>query len=252
MARIRFLISFKGISDDVIYHLATISKDWDDYVRNVLRVLYIDLCELENEMSTEEELYLWNWLVNRWNEVSHEDNTHLLSYPLDWYEDFGRYQGRFVRRNALVKIEHECIMCKEKFKTSTYVKPKFCSKSCASAFNKLHMLTKDTKIESILEKWLIEQCIDYTKQFFIRVDSLRTIVDFFIQPNICLYADGDYWHGFEKAKLKDKRQTSILSENGYVVIRLTESEILLGKRPVEILLLLEGNKQSSTNSLPIT
>ena len=46
--------------------------------------------------------------------------------------------------------------------------------------------------------------------------------DFFIEPNICIYCDGDYWHSLPKAIERDKRINERLRFNNYKVIRLRE------------------------------
>lgn len=108
----------------------------------------------------------------------------------------------------------------------------FCSKRCATINRNLNQKTEDTDIEIILENWLIEKGIEYTKQTPIEA---MTIPDFFIQPNICLYADGDYWHSLKITKTRDARIDIKLKERGFNVIRLLGSEIKAGVRPVELL-----------------
>ena len=75
--------------------------------------------------------------------------------------------------------------------------------------------------------------------------------DAFIQPNICIFTDGDFWHANPKPWLKhgikkngfkpndhivgkkfakdawayDKRITDTLKKDGYVVLRFWESEL---------------------------
>jgi len=49
--------------------------------------------------------------------------------------------------------------------------------------------------------------------------------DFFIEPNICIYCDGNYWHKLPNIAEKDKKINEILKFAGYKVIRLWESEI---------------------------
>ncbi len=108
----------------------------------------------------------------------------------------------------------------------------YCSIRCKAIDAMKKQKKKDTDIEILLENWLKENNIAYKKQEII--ENL-TIVDFFIPPNICLYADGDYWHDFERTKIKDIEQTNTLTERGYVVYRLKGSEIKNGVRPDEIL-----------------
>lgn len=65
-----------------------------------------------------------------------------------------------------------------------------------------------------------------------------TEVDIFIEPNICIYCDGDYWHAnpkkYDYNKLdsnqkwhveRDQRNNRILKEKGFIVLRFWESDI---------------------------
>ena len=55
---------------------------------------------------------------------------------------------------------------------------------------------KDTKIEKILQSMLKDNEIKYeTHRMYVK-RGLRILgqPDIFIKPNICIYADGDYWH----------------------------------------------------------
>lgn len=97
---------------------------------------------------------------------------------------------------------------------------------------------KDTLPEQILFKWLEQKNIKFIKHFPIG-NICQT--DVFIKPNICIFADGDYWHAnpawmqktgrtiFSDAQTKnikrDKKQTNLLLTSGYQVIRLWESTI---------------------------
>jgi len=107
-----------------------------------------------------------------------------------------------------------------------------CSKRCIAIMNNMNQRQSDTDIELILESWLETQQITYTKQ----IPLLGiTIVDFFVEPNVCLYADGDYWHNLPKVKARDRWINWQLKENDYKVIRLSGSEIKAGVRPLELL-----------------
>jgi len=84
--------------------------------------------------------------------------------------------------------------------------------------------------------------IVFEMQRYIEICNTYTYVDFFIpipdsNTGICLYCDGDYWHGpdFPDTIEKDQMQVRELEKLGYVVIRLWETEIENGVRPVAIL-----------------
>jgi len=48
---------------------------------------------------------------------------------------------------------------------------------------------------------------------------------FFIEPNICIFADGDYWHNRPEAIERDKLVNKELINKGYKVLRFWENEI---------------------------
>ena len=50
-------------------------------------------------------------------------------------------------------------------------------------------------------------------------------VDIFIEPNIVIECDGDYWHSSVQAIEKDGRRDKELKELGYVIYRFWEHEI---------------------------
>ena len=91
---------------------------------------------------------------------------------------------------------------------------------------------KGTNIENILERWFIEKGIVFEKQ-----KPILNLCnpDFFVKPNNCVFADGDYWHSFENVKKRDKNINGKLIEKGYSVIRLSGTEIINGVRPNELL-----------------
>jgi len=47
----------------------------------------------------------------------------------------------------------------------------------------------------------------------------------FLEPNIVIECDGDYWHNREDIKKKDLTKNKDLIENGYKIYRFWEHEI---------------------------
>ena len=107
--------------------------------------------------------------------------------------------------------------------------------------NRLHQVfpAKDTNIEKILQKGLRKKGIKFEKH-----KPILGQPDLFIKPNICIFADGDYWHGwlylqgqdfsgkkqfnnehFQHIIKKDKKITLQLKELGYNILRFWEYEI---------------------------
>jgi len=107
--------------------------------------------------------------------------------------------------------------------------------------HRLHRVipTKDTKLERKLQELLNTNNIQFTKH-----KPILGQPDIFIEPNICIFADGDYPHGwlylqgkdyskyralnnehFEKKIKKDQSVTTRLEAQGYKVLRLWEHEV---------------------------
>lgn len=119
--------------------------------------------------------------------------------------------------------KRECLCCWNSFYTNEGREKKLCSWRCARLYR------WQTDIEKIMEDWLIEQWIEYEKE---KPLLWITIVDFFIEPNIVVYCDWDYWHNLPIIKRKDYLQNKTLRENWYKVFRLRGKEIKEWKRPL--------------------
>lgn len=145
-----------------------------------------------------------------------------------------QYQGKSNPNWKGGDVEKICQTCGKKYFTKPCLidKSKYCSYHCLGVANVLKMPKSNTDIENIMEEWLIENKVEFTKQ---KPLLGMTLADFHIEPNIIIYCDGDYWHSLNKVKTRDARITASLRENGYNVIRLSGSEIKKGKRPHEIL-----------------
>ena len=106
---------------------------------------------------------------------------------------------------------------------------------------RLHQVfpVKDTKPEKLIQNMLKVAKIKFQKHIPVRGQP-----DIFIEPNIAIFVDGDYWHAnpkFYKANerikypggykkpidkwKKDKMITRYLKKNGYDVLRLWEYDI---------------------------
>lgn len=87
--------------------------------------------------------------------------------------------------------------------------------------SKYHIF-KDTSIELKIQEELKNRQIIFEKQ-----KSLlkKYIVDIFIEPNIVIECDGDYWHNRPGAQERDKMRDKNLHNAGYQVYRFWEHEI---------------------------
>ena len=109
---------------------------------------------------------------------------------------------------------------------------------------KMKIPTKDTVIEIIMQKLLREKKIRFTTN---RIVGKITQADIFIEPNFCIFLDGNFYHAnpkmysdnhliWKKYKNKPERRAidirkkdedinKKLSSKGYTVIRFWESDI---------------------------
>ena len=69
---------------------------------------------------------------------------------------------------------------------------------------------KNTKIEVAIQKGLRTLGIPFRKH-----EPIIGQPDIFIEPNLCIFADGDYWHSLEYAKKHDKIVNNWLISQGY-------------------------------------
>ena len=81
-----------------------------------------------------------------------------------------------------------------------------------------------TKLEKSLYEELEKSRIEYEPQKPLSMKGLRTRIDAYIKPRICIYIDGEYWHNLPGSKEKDKYYNKVLKENGFKVIRIPEKE----------------------------
>ncbi len=80
--------------------------------------------------------------------------------------------------------------------------------------------TKDTSIEVKLQKMLMSNNIEFETH-----KPIMGQPDIFIKPNICIFADGMYWHSKDGVKERDIRVNEKLSNKGYLVLRFSDVEI---------------------------
>ena len=98
---------------------------------------------------------------------------------------------------------------------------------------------KDTKIEMILQDGLRRNNIYFEKH-----KPILGQPDLFIEPDVCIFADGDYWHGwkylqgqnftgkvfhneyFQSRIQNDQKISRQLNQQGYKVLRFWEHEII--------------------------
>ena len=121
-------------------------------------------------------------------------------------------------------VQLDCTLCGAPFEVPPCreTTAKFCSTQCHCVHNHGHMKKAGTGIERKLAALLDSMGIAFEPQHPI---GNKTIPDFFIYPSVCVYADGDYWHGLADTVARDKRINKYLAAEGYTVLRFSELRI---------------------------
>ncbi len=86
-------------------------------------------------------------------------------------------------------------------------------------------VTNFTKPEKLLMQELNKRDIRYEHHKFLKLPCQNRFVDFFIEPNIIIECDGDYWHDYPNGLLKDDFKDFIASNKNYITLRFWEHEI---------------------------
>ncbi|MEK6881417.1 MAG: DUF559 domain-containing protein [Nanoarchaeota archaeon] len=84
---------------------------------------------------------------------------------------------------------------------------------------------KDTSIEIKMREELTKRSIKWIKHKVIGNIVHKYQCDIFIEPNIVIECDGDYWHKYPNGRDIDKIRTNEMKEKGYIVFRFWENEI---------------------------
>ncbi len=159
-------------------------------------------------------------------QCANKHNAKQREYPTG--RDNPNYRGGHYKPCEICEKQFWVIPAKADIK-------RFCSNKCRYKGQSEYMVernptqrTEGTDIEIILEQWLVDHGIVFESQ---KPVEKITRVDFSIPPNICLYADGDYWHSLDETKSRDVRINRQLKHKGYRVIRLLGSDIKKGVGP---------------------
>ena len=82
---------------------------------------------------------------------------------------------------------------------------------------------KNTDIELILQKGLINMGIGFNTQIYVPGVAIIDIVP--KNTKLAVFADGNYWHNYPDGKEYDRKQTKKLQKLGWTVLRFWGSEI---------------------------
>ena len=98
---------------------------------------------------------------------------------------------------------------------------RFCSAPCKRAWV-LHNMPRVSSIEHKMQKAFDRVGLQPEAQYTVGAFS----IDFaFVEHKLAIECDGDYWHGTEHQKKKDRIKDGYLKHEGWHVVRLTETEI---------------------------
>lgn len=85
---------------------------------------------------------------------------------------------------------------------------------------------EDTSIEKAMQNALTNEGISFEKQKLI-TNGINFFhrVDIFVEPNICINTDNEYWHSLPKAVARDKIVNEMLPKLGYIHLRFWQTQI---------------------------
>lgn len=124
-----------------------------------------------------------------------------------------------------------CFVCAALFKPMN-PGARFCSIGCY----------RRNKGETSLETIVREVLTTYGYQFRQEVKIGRWTVDFLIEESVVVEADGGYWHGKPKTRVRDAKKDADLILLGHIVVRVAEAE--LRKDPICVVSALMACSQS--------
>jgi very-short-patch-repair endonuclease len=84
----------------------------------------------------------------------------------------------------------------------------------------------DTKIEKTIQKLLNDNEISFATHKVFRVGNRMHQVDIFVEPNLCIECDGEYWHSLPEQVIRDRIIDTELLKQKYIVLRLSENDIM--------------------------
>ncbi len=79
---------------------------------------------------------------------------------------------------------------------------------------------EDTLPERLLQEELTKRGVAFQKH-----KPIPGLPDLFIEPNVCVFADGDYWHNIAEIAAADVKTNEVLRDKGYIVLRFWEKDI---------------------------
>ena len=157
---------------------------------------------------------------------SHKSNLSKSCQGINKGPKNGQYGDKYVHSKLVVcDLCHAEIHSRAMGQHRLHHNPEYSKKHADVArTNRLKQIlpNKDTLPERKLQEFLTAKGISFTKH---KTTLNFCQPDIFIEPNICIFADGDYWHKRPQTTERDEYVTMKLLENGFVVLRFWEREI---------------------------
>lgn len=83
-----------------------------------------------------------------------------------------------------------------------------------------HRVMNPSSLERKIAEALNAYNISYAQQY--RIEGDRRSFDFFIEPNVLVEVDGEYWHSRPGRAEQDKQKTELAKERGFTLARVPE------------------------------
>lgn len=167
---------------------------------------------LKNCLICNKSFYTTNYKINSGN------GKYCSRRCFEVWQSSGANKGKKLKERYKIK----CKLCEKIFEVQPCKKDtaKYCSVVCHNIGNLIFCKKfRNTSIEIKLYKVLDDLNIVYNKHKQIK---RLTVPDAFIEPNICIYADGDYWHSLPNVADRDFKINNELKECGYIIVRFSE------------------------------
>lgn len=164
----------------------------------------------------------------KYNNPTYNNTDKSLSTKLEKYGKKGNGDGNKKLWQSISQDEKDLIVKKRKetcllrYGFDNYMKNPYCLEVFLS-----NIRWRMTKPEMHIEKFFINNNIEYIYQYIIRENSLVKSYDFYLPKfNMLIEYDGDFWHRLEHQKENDLLKNTLAFKNGYRLTRIIGKENL--------------------------
>ena len=181
-------------------------KKYLEIRRRALRKLWKDpqYREKQSQAQTKANLRTWKDPIIRARRIKGLKRGQKESYA-------DSVKGRLRRRRIAVK--HTAHFAKMSVDERSIA----CAHWYQASFNTMNNTALELVVQRLLRQAEIKFCAHK------RVD--RFVPDLFVEPRVCIFVDGKYWHCRPERVKSDLRITQNLRDLGYAVVRLSEDAI---------------------------